>query len=154
MLRRIYAIFVARNREFLRDRGTLAWNFAMPVILVAGLALAFGGEGRDQFTVGVLQTAADIEEAQHPFLELRYIEFVFVSDEASAYRKVERHQLDLLVSFEGDGRYWVNPDSPKGYIVERLLIQSDAAAGGNIRKEQITGVQLPVRCRVCRRSLP
>jgi ABC-type multidrug transport system permease subunit len=136
MLRRIYAIFVARNREFLRDRGTLAWNFAMPVILVAGLALAFGGEGRDQFTVGVLQTAADIEEAQHPFLELRYIEFVFVSDEASAYRKVERHQLDLLVSFEGDGRYWVNPDSPKGYIVERLLIQSDAAAGG---KEQITG---------------
>jgi ABC-type multidrug transport system permease subunit len=43
------------------------------------------------------------------------------------------------VSFEGDGRYWVNPDSPKGYIVERLLIQSDAAAGGNIRKEQITG---------------
>jgi ABC-type multidrug transport system permease subunit len=139
MLRRIYAIFVARNREFLRDRGTLAWNFAMPVILVAGLALAFGGEGRDQFTVGVLQTAADIEEAQHPFLELRYIEFVFVSDEASAYRKVERHQLDLLVSFEGDGRYWVNPDSPKGYIVERLLIQSDAAAGGNIRKEQITG---------------
>jgi hypothetical protein len=86
MLRRIYAIFVARNREFLRDRGTLAWNFAMPVILVAGLALAFGGEGRDQFTVGVLQTAADIEEAQHPFLELRYIEFVFVSDEASPAR--------------------------------------------------------------------
>lgn len=139
MLRRIYAIFVARNREFLRDRGTLAWNIVMPVILVAGLALAFGGEGRDQFTVGILQTAADSDEVQHPFLELRYIEFVFIDDAESAFRKVERHQLDLLVAFEEGGRYWVNPDSPKGYIVERLLLQSDAAAGGRIQKAQIVG---------------
>ena len=139
MLRRIYAIFVARNREFLRDRGTLAWNIVMPVILVAGLALAFGGEGRTQFTVGVLQTANDIDETQHPFLELRYIEFVAVDDEESAFRKVERHQLDLLVTFADGGRYWVNPDSPRGYIAERLLLQSDAAAGGGIQKAQITG---------------
>ncbi|MGI9224225.1 MAG: ABC transporter permease, partial [Woeseiaceae bacterium] len=139
MLRRIYAIFVARNREFLRDRGTLAWNIVMPVILVAGLALAFGGEGRTQFTVGVLQAAADIDETQHPFLDLRYIEFVAIDDAESAFRKVERHQLDLLVTFGDGGRYWVNPESPRGYIAERLLLQSDAAAGGGIEKAQITG---------------
>ena len=139
MLRRIYAIFSARNREFMRDRGTLAWNFVMPVILVAGLALAFGGEGRDQYTIGVLQDAADIDNSHHPFLESRFIEFVVVNDAQSAYRKVERHQLDLLVTFGKSGRYWVNPDSPKGYIAERLLLQSDAAAGGRMQKAQITG---------------
>jgi ABC-2 type transport system permease protein len=139
MLRRIYAIFVARNREFLRDRGTLAWNIVMPVILVAGLALAFGGEGRNQFTVGVLRTASEIDGAQHPFLDLRYIEFVAVNDAESAFRKVERHQFDLLVTFDEGSRYWVNPDSPKGYIVERLLLQADAAVGGRIQKAQITG---------------
>jgi ABC-type multidrug transport system permease subunit len=139
MLKRIYAIFAARNREFVRDRGSLAWNILMPVILVAGLALAFGGEGRNQFTVGVLQSAADIDTAQHPFLESRFIEFVAVKDAESAFRKVERHQLDLLVTFEGDSRYWVNPDSPRGYFAERLLLQSDATAGGQVRKAQITG---------------
>jgi ABC-type multidrug transport system permease subunit len=139
VLRRIYAIFVARNREFLRDRGTLAWNIVMPVILVAGLAFAFGGEGRNQFTVGVLQTAAEIDVTQHPFLELRYIEFVLTNDAETAFRKVERHQLDLLVTFEGGGRYWVNPDSPRGYVAERLLLQSDATVGGGIRKAQIAG---------------
>ena len=63
MLQRIYAIFVARNREFLRDRGTLAWNVVMPVILVFGLAFVFSGEGRDQYTVGVLQQGTDIDTA-------------------------------------------------------------------------------------------
>jgi ABC-type multidrug transport system permease subunit len=137
MMQRIYAIFVARNREFLRDRGTLAWNLAMPIILVFGLAFVFSGEGRDQYTVGVLQQAGEIDTADHPFLESRFIEFVVLDDEAAALRKVERHQVDLLVRFDGDRQYWVNPESPKGYFAERLLLQSDA--DGSIGKAQVTG---------------
>ena len=139
MLKRIYAIFAARNREFLRDRGTLAWNIVMPIIFVAALALAFGGDGRDQFTVGVLQATIDIDESQHPFLESRFINFVAIDDPQSAYRKVERHRFDLLVTFEEGGRYWVNPDSPRGYFAERLLLQSDTSADGRMQKAQITG---------------
>jgi ABC-2 type transport system permease protein len=139
MLKRTFAVFAARNREFLRDRGTLAWNLAMPVILVFGLAFVFGGEGRDQYTVGVLQSAPEIDADQHPFLESRFIEFVPVGDEADGFRKVERHRLDLLVRFEGERRYWVNPESPSGYFAERLLLQSDAAAGGQMQKAQISG---------------
>jgi ABC-2 type transport system permease protein len=73
MLKRIYAVLVARNREFVRDRGTLAWNILMPVILVFGLAFVFGGEGRNQYTVGVLQSSSEIEAVEHPFLESRFI---------------------------------------------------------------------------------
>ena len=139
MLQRIYAVFIARNREFLRDRGTLAWNLLMPVILVFGLAFVFSGEGREQYTVGVVQTGPDIDATVHPFLQSRYIEFVPVNDETDGFRKVERHQLDLLVRFEGDSRYWVNPESPRGYFAERLLLQSDAEAGGDILKAQLSG---------------
>jgi ABC-type multidrug transport system permease subunit len=139
MLKRIYAVFVARNREFVRDRGSLAWNILMPVILVFGLAFVFGGEGRNQYTVGVLQSATEIDAGEHPFLETRFVEFVPVSDEADGFRKVERHRLDLLVRFGDERRYWVNPESPRGYFAERLLLQSDAAAGGQMRKAQISG---------------
>jgi len=139
VLQRIFAIFVARNREFMRDRGTLAWNILMPVILVFGLAFVFSGDGRNQFTVGVLQAGADIDVSAHPFLETRFVEFVPVIDDASGFRKIERHQLDLLVRFGDDPRYWVNPESPRGYFAERLLLQADAAAGGRMQKAQISG---------------
>ena len=139
MLKRILAVFVARNREFVRDRGTLAWNILMPVILVFGLAFVFGGEGRNQYTVGVLQPGAEIDAGEHPFLDLRYIEFVPVADEDDGFRKVARHRLDLLVRFGADPGYWVNPESPRGYMAERLLLQSDADAGGRMQQAQISG---------------
>jgi len=139
MLQRIYAIFVARNREFVRDRGSLAWNIVMPVIFMFGLALAFSGEGRSQYTVGVLQSAPGIDISRHPFLETRFIEFVAMHDESAAFRKVERHQVDLLVQLDDARRYWVNPESPQGYFAERLLLQADATVGGHIQKEQISG---------------
>ncbi len=139
MLQRIYAIFIARNREFLRDRGTLAWNLALPLVLMFGLSFAFSGDGRDQYTVGVLQDATELDADQHPFLSTRFINFVAISDEAEAFRKVERHQLDLLVSFDDQSRYWINPDSPKGYFAERLLLQANGTIDGSIEKAQITG---------------
>jgi ABC-type multidrug transport system permease subunit len=138
-LGRIHAVFVARNREFLRDRGTLAWNLVMPVLLIFGLAVAFSGGARDQYTIGVVQDSQTIDTSLHPFLETRFIDFVVVDDMESGFRKVERHRLDLLVSFADSGRYWVNPDSPTGYFAERLLLQSDVAVGGTLQKGQISG---------------
>jgi ABC-2 type transport system permease protein len=139
MLQRIYAIFVARNREFMRDRGTLAWNLVLPVVLMFGLSFAFSGDGRDQYTVGVLQDAAELDIEQHPFLTTRFINFVAVQDKVEALRKVERHQLDLLVRIGGEKQYWINPDSPKGYFAERLLLQSAAENGDEIERAQVSG---------------
>lgn len=137
MLKRIYAVFRARNLEFLRDRGTLGWNILLPFVLMIGLAFIFGGASRPQYTVGVLQQAAEIDRTVHPFLETRYIRFVPMHDPDEAMRKVARHQLDLLVRFEAPAQYWVNPGSPKGYFVELALRESDP--GGRIAEARIEG---------------
>jgi ABC-2 type transport system permease protein len=137
MLKRIYAIFRARNLEFIRDRSSLSWNIIFPVVMMFGLSFIFSGGDRAQYTVGVLQQAEEIDSSQHPYLETRYIEFVAAHDREIAFRKVERHQLDLLVEFGSPGHYWVNPDSPKGYFAELALLQSDA--NNSILKEQISG---------------
>ena len=139
MFKRIYAVFLARNREFLRDRGTLAWNLVLPIVLMLGLSFAFSGDGRDQYTVGVLQDISKTEMDEHPFLDTQFIDFVIFTDRNDAFLKVERHQIDLLVDFSQGGRYWVNPESPKGYFVERLLLHSDNEVGGDIFKAQIMG---------------
>jgi ABC-type multidrug transport system permease subunit len=138
MLRRIYAIFVSRNREFFRDRSSLAWNLLLPVGLVFGLSFAFDGQ-RDEFTVGVLQAETEIDATSHPFLETRYIRFVPYDDIDEALRKVERHQLDLLIDIGPPTRYWINPTAPKGYFVEFALLQASAPATTSVIKEQIEG---------------
>ena len=138
MFKRIYAIFVSRNREFVRDRSSLAWNLLLPVGLVLGLSFAFDGQ-RDEYTVGVLQAEAEIDPTSHPFLETRYIGFVPYDDIDEALRKVERHQLDLLIDTGPPVRYWINPTAPKGYFIEFALLQASAPMPNSVIKEQIEG---------------
>lgn len=142
MFKRIYAIFKARNLEFLRDRGSMSWNLILPVALMFGLSFIFSAD-RAEYTVGVIQADDVLDTSVHPFLASRYIEFIAVKDRGNGFRRVARHQLDLLVEFGDAPRYWVNPDSPKGYFVEFALRQADDQVGGTIEKASIQGE--PVR---------
>jgi ABC-2 type transport system permease protein len=117
---RLLAVLHARNLEFLRDRGTLAWTLVLPVMLVIGMGFVFGGPQRPLFTVGVLGERPDA--AAHPFLRERYVQFAAEPDAPQALHKLTHQELDLLIDFGGTPRYWVNTDSPKGYIAEQLLL--------------------------------
>jgi ABC-type multidrug transport system permease subunit len=139
MLNRILAIFRARNLEFVRDRSSMSWNIILPVVLMFGLSFIFGGADRPEYTVGVLQAGEQLDKDQHPFLATRYIRFVVINDEEAGSRRIGRHQLDLLVQFDEPRRYWVNPDSAKGYFAELALLHSENAATPGIQKAQITG---------------
>jgi len=138
MWKRIYAVFRARNLEFVRDRGSMAWNIILPVALMLGLSFAFG-EDRAQFTVGVLSSDGLPSASSHPFLDTRYVEFVAVEEQEDGEKKVARHQLDLLIDFGPPQRYWVNPDSPKGYFAEIALLNEGTASATSFQKSPIGG---------------
>ena len=133
MMRRLLSVFHARNLEFLRDRGTLIFSLLLPVMLVVGMGFVFGGPPRPLFKVAVLGAA--VEAHTHPFLAERYVQFVPLANESEALRKLTHQQVDLLVDFAGGTRYWVNTDSPKGYVVERLLLAAEPGA----RRQPVTG---------------
>jgi ABC-type multidrug transport system permease subunit len=141
MLKRIFAIFRARNLEFIRDRGTMAWNFILPVMLMFGLSFIFSAD-RPVYTVGVLQSATEIDSDAHPFLDTRFIDFVVIGDEEAGFSRIARHQLDLLVQFEGQRQYWINPDSRKGYFAELALLESDSVQQYPLQKKQIEGAAI------------
>jgi ABC-type multidrug transport system permease subunit len=137
-LRRLLTVWHARNLEFLRDRSTLVFNFLFPLALVVAFAVIFGGQARAVFKVGVLAPpGAELEATLHPFLDTRHVDFYRVAEAGlpDAVRKVERHQADLLVDLRGAPRYWVNADSPKGYLAEKLLLQAAPAAA----RQPVTG---------------
>ena len=134
MIRRLLSVWHARNLEFLRDRGTLIFTLLLPIMLVVGMGLVFGGPPRPLFKVGVLTQA--IDKASNPFLQARYVEFVATPDEGAALHKLTHQTLDLVVDLGANARYWVNTDSPKGYIVEKLLL----AAVPGAQRQRVTGV--------------
>ena len=136
MIRRLLSVLHARNLEFLRDRGTLIFTLLLPVMLVIGMGFVFGGPARPLFKVGVL--AAQIDRQAHPFLRERYVEFIAEPQEAQGLQKLTHQQIDLLVDLRAPPRYWVNTDSPKGYIAEKLLLAAEPAA----RRQPVSGAAL------------
>ena len=133
MIKRLLAVWHARNLEFVRDRRTMIFALLMPIALVVGMSFIFGGKERPFFKVGVIATV--IDKQAHPFLSERYVEFVPITDQATGLRKVTHQQIDLLLDLHGAPRYWVNTDSPKGYISEKLLL----AAIPGAQRETVTG---------------
>ncbi len=139
-LRRFLAVLRARNLEFWRDRAALGWNLAFPFLLVAGFAFVFSGDAKPEYKVGIITTAGSVssamlpDKASSPFLQTRFIEFVPYASSSEAERKLAHHQIDLLVDLAAK-QYWLNPDSAKGYLAERLLLAAEPQAKGH----QVTG---------------
>ncbi len=120
--RRLLAVWHARNLEFLRDRSSLIFTLGVPVAIVVGMALIFGGPPRPLFKVGVLGPLP--AAASYPFLAERYFQFVAQPDQAPAIHLVARNDLDLLLDLrERPVRFWAIEDSPKGYVAEKLLLR-------------------------------
>ncbi|MCG8435471.1 MAG: ABC transporter permease [Gammaproteobacteria bacterium] len=122
MIRRFWAVFVARNLEFIRDRGSLGWYIIFPVVLVFGMGYIFSDEDQAQYKVGLLQAETNLSEAELEFFDTRYVDFIPAGEIDDAMVKISRHQLDMLLDVnENTVRYWINSSSPNGYILEQIL---------------------------------
>jgi len=138
VMKRLLAVWHARNLEFLRDRPTLLFTLLLPLGTVIAMGFIFGGPPRPLFKVGLLGLSG--ASAADPFLrDHRYVQIVPVHGEAAGLYAITHQQIDLLLDLDGSARYWVNTDSPKGYIAEKLLI----AAEPHARRQPVTGQAIP-----------
>ncbi len=144
--KRFLALFLTRNKEFLRDRSSLSWNILMPVLIVAGFSFAFSGDIGKQFKVGVVNESTATTQAKQ-FLELKHIEFYNVdsveSEITRSIQKVQRHQVDMLFDAEKE-KYWINTKSPSGYLVEKILLGSEFRKSKHheFEKQTVSGKQI------------
>ncbi len=134
-MKQILTLWLARTREYYRDRGSLFWSFVATPFMVIVLAIAFASDDREILRAGIL---ADQPLASNstPFSEQDAIELITYSDQAQAIDRVRFHQLDILLSPDQPPRYWINPDSSKGRLLETLLL---AEYPENWQKTEISG---------------
>ncbi len=146
----MWAIFIARNREFFRDRSAFGWNFVFPFLLVAGFSLIFGGEGKPEYKVGIfpaVKTDFQINYAKLPqnFKDVKYLEFIPFATYEVGMEKLQHHKIDFLLEL-GDAphRYWISSSSPKGYIVEKVFSASVRPHNNNpyALKQEIEGREI------------
>lgn len=139
-MQRFYSLLVARNLEFMRDRGTLLWNIIFPILIVVTLSFAFSEEESERFKVGVV-TPHHSTTSEHPFLTLRYVRFLDVDDRSAAIEKVRRHQLDMVIDLQ-QRRYWVNDRSPNGYLLNQMMLLQQEDGVRPLSRETVTGEQI------------
>ncbi|WP_206483831.1 ABC transporter permease [Thalassotalea sp. G2M2-11] len=116
-LKRFFAVVKARNIEFFRDKSSLSWSLAFPILIIIAMSFIFSGNGKAVYKVGVL----DLNEATSSFLDTQHIDFIDYKSIEKAKLKLSQFSIDLLIDFKGQ-QYWVNQDSPQGYFVEKLVL--------------------------------
>lgn len=126
------AILAARNKEYYRDKASLAWAFLFPLAVIVACAVAFSNPDTSIFRVGV---HGDMNPASQAFLDQPWIKAVPFEHLDRALERTQHHQLDLLLSSEGGNRYWINTESSASTAVEQLLL----AAGSDFERQQISG---------------
>ena len=124
--KRFYAVLVARNLEFVRDYASLGWGLLFPVFIVIGFAFIFNGQ-QALYTLG---TVGDGKVSVEDLLGLdeALVDIAPQDDLEAAIRKVERHGLDLLIE-PSAARYWINPESPNGAVLAKILQAEGSVAG-------------------------
>jgi len=116
-MKTFFALFVARNREFFRDRASLAWSLLFPIVIIIGCALAFSGKEEQVLIIGVM--------GQHPNIELLkepYTEVIDYNEQSQALLRLTHHQLHALID-ENSQVYWTNSASGRSRIALQLLQQ-------------------------------
>lgn len=134
-MKNFMALFMARNREFYRDKGSLSWSILFPLILIFGLSFALSND-RYVYKVGVL---GDQAEAGKLLKEVPYLDLVAYQDETLALNRLTCHQLDLLIQTGTTPRYWINTQSKKAWFLEKTL---QAVTPGQFARATVKGEEV------------
>jgi ABC-type multidrug transport system permease subunit len=138
-LKRMWALFMARSLEFIRDRAGFGWNILFPFLLVAAFGIAFGTDAKKQFKAGIFpvsdpKPALETLNIPEALKTDPSVQLVFFKDLDPALEKLRHHKIDILIQSgedKGSGgvrstdktvvRYWVSEASPNGALMEKLV---------------------------------
>ncbi len=117
---RFFAVFKARNIEFLRDKSSLTWSLLFPILLLFGFSFVFSGDGRPAYKVGIITGVSADSNTQKQFMETQFIEFINYKTLNTATDKLSHHTIDLVIDSQNK-QYWINTESSKSYLVEKIF---------------------------------
>ena len=126
MIYRIWTIFIARTKEFYRDRSALGWNVIFPILIIVGFSVVFRSDSSPILKVGIVALAEKPAENGisnihfNEFLKIKYINFIQFNSKEKAIGSLQKFKIDMVID-SNSKTYWINESSPNGYLAEQLL---------------------------------
>ena len=114
-------LWIARNKEFYRDKGSMSWAFIFPILVIIGCAVAFSSEDKQLLTIGSYPADQSIE--QFTELDQSYSKNIPYSDIEKAKNRLQHHQLHALIQFDAH-TIWINPESTESKLIKQLIQHS------------------------------
>ncbi len=147
MIKRIWIIFLSRNREFYRDRSGFGWNIIFPFFIIIGFSLIFNQNDKTEYKIGITGDEANIKKEitlqYKNFRESKFLEFIPVENAESGKEKLGHHRIDMLIDPE-HGVYWKSKSSPKSYLAEKILQAGNYTAGAeSFKTGTVEGREIP-----------
>ncbi len=142
MWKRICTIFIARNREYFRDREAFWWNFIFPFLIIVGFAVMFQRGIERQYKFGTIPPEPGFIQDSCLPEEMKNLDLVLIvsfQNRKEGFEKLMHHKIDLLLEAGPKPiRYWINTSSPRGLMAESLLIKS-LSDSKQLKKEVVKG---------------
>jgi ABC-type polysaccharide/polyol phosphate export permease len=138
--RPLVQLTLARYREFYREPEALFWTFIFPILMAAGLGIAFRNKPPEVLKIGVVQSTPQLESLkQNPQLDVRIV------DDTSGTRLLKTAKIALLVlpGSNGDVVYRFDDTRPEGLTARRVV--DDALQRGAGRTDPVSIHQELVR---------
>lgn len=146
MLKRILTLFIARNKEYFRDKSALGWNFIFPFLIIAGFGVIFTDNSRDICKVALIGTdtpSPSFSESYEKMKTMNILRFVKETDFSSAASKLGHHKIDMILE-PSSGKYWISKTSPRGYTAEKMYEAAHAKIPDQASlKNEIEGKEIP-----------
>lgn len=145
-MKQFLAVLHARNMEFLRDRSALAWNLAMPFLLVAGLAFTFSGNNKEIYKIGIVGGVEALGRVAPALQNTKHIQYVPYADLGVAIDKVKHHQMDMLIdvrsapSWQGADAAVPLPNPPQPHPLSTFPPQAGESANESLREFHAKGI--------------
>jgi ABC-type multidrug transport system permease subunit len=129
MWKRIWTLFVARNKEFYRDKSAFVWNLLFPLLIIIGFGMIFSNGNKAEYKIGYITPKKELSSyglTAESFLKTQHTQFVEIRSSEEGQTKLTHHKIDMLVDFDAK-HYWISESSPKSYIAEKLLTAAEVS---------------------------
>jgi ABC-2 type transport system permease protein len=143
--KRIWTLFIARNKEYYRDKSAFLWNLMLPFFIIIAINFTFNEDKQTLYKVGVISSdkISGLSGGQYEnFKTLKYTEFIDFTSQSEAVDKLKHHKIDMLIN-PVLKEYWVDSSSSKGYILEKLLHSNKSETKDTFKEQNITGIKIP-----------
>jgi ABC-2 type transport system permease protein len=115
-------LILVRVREFMREPEAVFWTFAFPVLMTAGLGIAFRSKPEETAKIAVLSRAPAAAETAARLRSDRHLEVTLLDDSAAA-RELRTGRIALVVvpGEPGAVEYRFDDTRPEGVAARRLV---------------------------------